>query len=150
MASTVRWIVLADRAAQCPALGLPGWRSVSDAPIVPRHHAGTEFPKESSRSSCPALQHFDRVQQDERRVFFAAAPRAFFLASGALSFRLGFEGSRVAFDGGLECFTGGVEVRMLRRNFSEWEAAIPACFDELQIRPEDAAGRVAWDWARTT
>ena len=67
MASTVGWTVLADRAAQCPALGLPGWRSVSDAPIVPRHHAGTEFPKESSRSSCPALQHFDRVQQDAQR-----------------------------------------------------------------------------------
>ena len=52
-------------------------------------------------------------------------------------------------NGGLECFTGGVEVRMLRRNFAEWEAAIPARFDELRIGCEDAAGNVAWDWART-
>ena len=56
---------------------------------------------------------------------------------------------RELINGGLECFTGGVEVRTLRRNFAEWEAAIPARFDELRIGCEDAAGNVAWDWART-
>jgi len=44
----------------------------------------------------------------------------------------------------------GVEVRMLRRDFAEWEAAIPARFKELRIRSEDAVGNIAWDWARTT
>jgi hypothetical protein len=39
---------------------------------------------------------------------------------------------------------------MLRRDFAEWEAAIPARFKELRIRSEDAVGNIAWDWARTT